>query len=180
MDFLDCVKGRRSIRKFKDQKIGHDVFEKIAEIASYSPSWKNTQTPRYIIIEDRDILNKIADECVMGFQYNVNTIKNAPALLLVTSITGRCAYERDGSFSTSKGDRWEAFDAGIATQVFCLAAYSEGLGTVIMGVFDEAKVAEAAGIPEGQKLAALVAIGYPDEAGVMPKRKTVQELLSFK
>jgi len=142
MDFLECVKGRRSIRKYTGEKIGHDAFEKIVETASYAPSWKNTQTPRYIVIEDKGMLEKIADDCVMGFQYNSATIKNAPALILVTYITGRSGYERDGSFTTSKEDRWEMFDAGIATQTLCLAAYAEGLGSVIMGIFDEAKVAD--------------------------------------
>jgi hypothetical protein len=60
----------------------------------------------------------------------------------MTCVTGRCGYERDGSFSTPKGDRWEMFDAGIAAQTFCLAAHEMGLGTVIMGVFDENKVNE--------------------------------------
>lgn len=180
MEFLDCVKGRRSVRKYTDEKIGHDVFERIVEVASYSPSWKNTQIARYIVVENREILDKIADDCVMGFQYNTTTIKNAPALILVTYIFGRSGYERDGSFSTSKEDGWEMFDAGIATQTLSLAAHCEGLGSVIMGIFDESKIAKAVEIPENQKLAAIVAIGYPNEDASMPKRKSVNELICFK
>lgn len=49
---------------------------------------------------------------------------------------------------------------------------------MIMGIFDEGTVAELAGVPEGQKISALVALGYPDETPEMPKRKTTEELLT--
>ncbi len=180
MDFLECVKGRRSVRKFKDTKIGHDVLLRVVEYSSFSPSWKNSQTARYIVVEDRDILDKIADDCLNGFVFNANTIKQAPALVLVTYVTGRSGYEKDGSFSTSKGDRWEMFDAGIASQTFSLAAFNEGLGCVIFGIFNEEKVSEVVGIPKDQKLATMIAIGYPDEEPAMPKRKSVEELVEFR
>ena len=60
----------------------------------------------------------------MDFEYNQKTMHNAPALILVTTITGHSGFERDGSFSTSKETHWESFDAGIAVQTLCLAAYS--------------------------------------------------------
>ncbi|MDD2371231.1 MAG: nitroreductase family protein [Firmicutes bacterium] len=180
MEFLECLKGRRSIRKFKDTKIDHEVFKRIVENASYSPSWKNSQTARYIVVEDRVLLDKIANDCLNGFTFNEKTIKQAPALVLVTYVTGRCGYEKDGSFSTSKGDRWEMFDAGIASQTFSLSAYYEGLGCVILGVFNEELVSEAVGIPKDQKLAAMIAIGYPDIKPDMREHKTVEELISFK
>ena len=71
------------------------------------------------------------------------------------------------------------FDAGTATQSFCLAAYEKGLGTVIMGIFDEAKAASLLNVPEERELAALIPVGYPDEAPTAPRRKPVEELLSF-
>lgn len=94
-------------------------------------------------------------------------------------ITGRSGYERDGSFSTPKGDRWQMYDAGIASEAFCLAAHEEGLGTVILGLFDEEEAAKLLNLPEGRQLAALIPVGYPAEAPAAPRRKTVEELLSF-
>ncbi len=98
---------------------------------------------------------------------------------MVTTLSPRSGFERDGSPSTSKGSHWESFDAGIATQTLCLAAYEEGLGTVIMGIYDEAKVIEVAKIPEGQRVSAMVAIGYADESPAMPKRKSADEITTF-
>ena len=94
-------------------------------------------------------------------------------------VHGRSGFERDGSYTTSKEDRWEVFDAGLATQTFCLAAHDKGVGTVILGIFDEVKVAEIIGVEEGQKVAALVAVGYADEEPAVPKRKSVEELVKF-
>jgi nitroreductase len=179
MDFTSCVQGRRSIRKFKAQRVDRGIIEKIVHTASFSPSWKNSQVVRYILVEEKEKLKFIAENCLLGFERNAPTILNAPALILVMVISGRSGYERDGSFSTGKEDRWEVFDAGIATQTFCLAAYNEGLGTVIMGYFDEKEVSKVVNLPEGQKLAAMVAIGVPEENPEMPKRKTVEDLLTY-
>ena len=150
----------------------------IVSLASYSPSWKNTQITRYIAIEDPSLLTEIADRYTP--EYNSNIIRQAPMLIAVTFKKGRCGYERDGSFTTKKGDRWQMFDAGIACQSFCLAAWDQGLGTVIMGVFDEDGIAELLRIPEDQELAALIAIGHPDIEPEAPKRKTVEELLQYR
>ena len=87
--------------------------------------------------------------------------------------------EKDGSATTPKGADWGVFDTGIATQTFCLAAHEKGIGSVIMGIFDEAKVGELINIEEGRKVAALVAVGYPAETPEAPKRKTVEDLVRF-
>lgn len=179
MDFLNCVRGRRSVRRFMETPVAHEVLEHIVRTASYAPSWKNLQIVRYMVIESPAQKSQLAERCVMGYKPNAAIIQSAPAVVLVNMVTGRAGYERDGSFSTGKGDRWEMFDAGVATQTFCLAAYEAGLGTVIMGIFDEAETAKTAGIPEGQKVAAIVAIGYPDETPPMPRRKTVEELILY-
>lgn len=180
MEFMDCLQGRRSVRKFKPEAIEDGVFEKLITAASCSPSWKNSQTPRYIVVTGEALKNKLADDCVMGFAPNAATIVAAPAVILVTTVANRCGYERDGSFSTSKGTHWESFDAGIATQSLCLAAYEEGLGTVIMGIYDEEAVIKAAGVPDGQKVSAMVAIGVSDEEPAMPKRRGMDELLDYR
>ncbi len=51
MNAEECIRGRRSIRKFKEQSIDHALLEKVVENASYAPSWKHTQTVRYIAVE---------------------------------------------------------------------------------------------------------------------------------
>ena len=178
MNAAECLKTRRSIRKYKADKVDHSVIDSIVSLASYSPSWKNTQITRYIAIEDTSLLNEIADRFTPD--YNSNIIRQVPVLMAVSYKKGRCGYERDGSFTTKKGDRWQMFDVGAACQTFCLAAWDKGLGTVIMGVFDEDGITELLGIPEDQERGALIALGYPDWDPAAPKRHAADERLQYR
>lgn len=178
MTVNECIKGRRSIRKFKAEAIDHELLAEIVETASFAPSWKNTQITRYIAIEG-ELKDKIAKEGTAVFPNNGNIIANAPVLIAVTVIKNRCGYERDGSFTTTRGDTWQMYDAGIASQTFCLAAYDRGVGSVILGIFDRDKIESLLELPEDRELVALIPIGYPDEEPAAPKRKTADDLLSF-
>ena len=177
MNTLECIKTRRSIRKFKPDSIDHSLLESLISAASYSPSWKNSQITRYIAIEDSSILSSIINDYTQ--EHNSNIIKQAPMLIAVTFVKGRSGFERDGSYSTKKGDRWQMFDIGAACQTFCLAAHEAGLGTVIMGIWDEDGITSLLNIPDDQELGALIAIGWPDIDPEAPKRKSVYELLTY-
>lgn len=180
MEALECIKTRRSVRQFTDQPVTKEELEQVVTLAAYAPSWKNVQSTRYIAVYDRGKLQTIADECIMNFAGNQRTIANTPVLILLTTVNERSGYERDGSFSTSKGAHWQSFDAGIAAQTFCLAAHTQGLGTVVMGVYDEDKIRTVIDIPEGQSVSALIALGHPASIPAMPKRKEVEALLSYR
>ncbi len=173
----ECIKGRRSVRRFTEQPVSHEVLSRIVETASFAPSWKNTQITRYIAVEGEK--KAALAKCTSLFPGNGIIMDNAPMVIAVTMITGRSGYERDGSFSTPKGDRWQMFDCGIAAEAFCLAAHEQGLGTVILGLFDQEEATRVLELPEGRELVALIPIGYPAETPVAPKRKTVEDLLSY-
>lgn len=179
MNAVDCIKGRRSIRQFQSQPVAHSLIEEVIEAASYCPSWKHTQTVRYIAVEG-ELKDRIGEECTSLYPNNGKIITAAPMLVAVTAIKGRCGYERDGSFTTHRGDSWQMFDAGAACEAFCLAAYAHNLGTVILGIFDEDKVVRFLDIPDDRELIALIPVGYPNEEPVAPKRKPVSELLLYK
>lgn len=180
MDFLQCVQQRRSIRKYKTDPVSDDLLRSVVEAASYAPSWKNTQTTRYIAIKDTDLKQAIAEKCTMDFIYNCKTIQNAPTLIAIITVSSCSGFEADGTPSTTKGTHWESFDAGIATQTLCLAAFEKGLGTVVLGVFDEEKVRQVLELADDEKVSALVTIGYPERIPAMPPRKTVDELLTIR
>ena len=117
MNTTECIRTRRSIRKFKAAPVDHSLLESLISDTSYSPSWKNSQITRFIAIEDSSILDSIVQDYTPSF--NSDIIKQVPVLLAVTFVKGRSGFERDGSFSTKKGDRWQMFDVGVACQTFC-------------------------------------------------------------
>lgn len=179
MTAKDCILGRRSIRRFKTDAIDHDILEEIVETASYAPSWKHTQITRYIAVEGA-LKDQIAAQACDAWKPNADIINSAPVLMVISIIKNRSGFERDGSYSTPRNDGWQMYDAGIASQTFCLAAHDKGIGSVILGIFDSAKVASILEVPDDRDVIALIPIGYPAEEPVAPKRKSVEDLLSYK
>ena len=176
MEIIEGIQTRRSVRKFQDKAVPHDVLEQIIAAAAYAPSWKNTQISRYIAIEGRETIDKLAEQYA---PFNARTLSTAPLLIAQCCVKKRSGYERDGSFTTDRGDGWQMYDCGIAAQTFCLSAHEHGLGTVIMGIFDRPELEKYLHVPEDQELVALIAVGYPDETPNAPRRKSVADLLTY-
>jgi nitroreductase len=71
------------------------------------------------------------------------------------------------------------FDGGIACQTLCLAAWDKGLGTCIMGIYDEEKLPELLELPEEQYITAVVTLGYPAQNPACPARKALTEKVRY-
>ncbi len=177
MTAKDCITNRRSIRQFLDKPVDHQVLADVVSLASYAPSWKNTQITSYIAVEGEKKAQLA--QCISTYANNGKIMENAPVVIAVVIKKGRCGFERDGSYSTNRGDSWQMFDAGLACEAFCLAAHEQGLGTVILGLFDQEKASSLLSIPEDMELVTLIPLGYPAESPAAPKRKTVSELLTY-
>lgn len=178
MTAKECIKGRRSVRQFTEQPVDRELLSEIVETASYYPSWKHTQIVRFVAVEGEK-KERLARECTDMWPNNGKIMESAPMVMAVTIIKNRSGFERDGSFSTSKGDRWQMYDAGIASQTLCLAAHESGIASVILGLFDDGKVADILELPEDREVAALIPMGYAAEEPAAPRRKPVEEILSF-
>ena len=76
METIERIKTRRTIRKFKDEKVPREVVEQIVSAAAYAPSWKNSQTTRYVVIEDKEVMEKIIKDGLMGLEHNSEIIRN--------------------------------------------------------------------------------------------------------
>lgn len=181
MDAKTCIETRRSVRRFQDKPVSRSVIADVVRLAQMAPTWKNSQTVRYIWIDDAQLKQTIAETATMGFRKNTDNIISAPGLMLVTTVHGISGYNTDGTLTTTKGDHWESFDAGLAVQTLCLALHDAGLGSVIMGLFDEEKIAQLAQVPEGERISCILAVGYPAE-GLHGKtvRKPLDEVLHFR
>ncbi len=178
MNATECIKSRRSIREFTAEPISHEVLDEIVSVAAYAPSWKNTQISRYVVVEGA-LKDSISESCFSSFPGNGVIVSKAAALVVVTYVKNRSGFERDGSFSTNKEDRWQNFDTGLASEAFVLAAHERGIGSVILGYFDEEKVSKAISLPDNLGVSVLIAIGHPAVNPEAPKRKEVADLVSY-
>lgn len=100
----NALTARRSIRKFQPTPVSPDTIRAIVAVAAYAPSWKNSQTTRYTLLTKREEIDRVADECTMGFQKNIDTLHGAPALVVLAaamSATARLAPAKGRTGSPS-------------------------------------------------------------------------------
>jgi len=184
MDAVEMIKERRSVRKFKNEKVDRGTMKEIVDIARWAPSWANTQIARYTLVDDEATIQRIANDGVQGFVYNVKTLQNAKGVAILSFVEGKSGIldaKKGGSdYEPTKAHLWEAFDAGIACQTFCLAAHAKGVGTCIFGVIDENALAEIVNLPEEESVAALIVYGYEEGPHAKPiPRKEAGEIMRF-
>ncbi len=181
MDAVTMIKERRSVRKYKNEKVDRETMKEIVDLSRWAPSWANYQIARYTLVDDETVIQKFAADSVQGFTYNMKTLENAKGVVVLSFVKGKSGKldPGKGDDSTSQAGLWEIFDAGIACQTFCLAAYAKGVGTCIFGVINEDSIAEIVGLPENETVAALIVYGYPDEQPKVPERKPVDEIIRY-
>lgn len=178
MDAITMIKGRRSVRKFKDEDVDRELMKKIIETSRFSPSWANFQVARYTLVDDLATIKKIADEGVNDFVYNMDTLKNAKGVLVLSYVKGKSGKIEDLGYD-SNTNAWEIFDAGIACQTFCLAAHANGIGTTIMGIINDETISKIVNLPEEESVAVLIVYGYPDENPAATSRMDVEDIMRF-
>lgn len=179
MNTNEMITGRRSIRKYKEELVSREDIQAIMEEARFTQSWGNTQVARFTFVQDPTVIEKLAHDGVKGFVYNVDTLKKAKNVLVLSFVEGKSGKLDETGYATSKENVWEVFDAGIACQTFCLTAFAHDVGTCVMGVIDDKKIGEIVGLPKEETVAAMITFGYPDEKGNPTTRLSVDELCRF-
>lgn len=179
MDAIQMLKERRSVRKYKDKKVDRETMEEIIDIARWAPSWANFQIARYTLVDNPETIKKLETDGVKGFTYNIGTLKNAKGVAVLSFVKGKSGKLSDEEETTAQTNSWEAFDAGIACQTFCLAAHAKGVGTCIFGVINDESIAKIVNLPEKETVAALIVYGYPDGEVKPTPRKETKEIMRF-
>jgi len=174
MKFSELIEARRSVRKYAQATISKDEMAKIVEEALNAPSWKNTETTRYYAAIGDEAKAKIWSDALPGF--NATSSENAAALVAVTFVPGQSGYMGDTP-ANELGEMWGAYDCGLASSYFILAAKNHGWDTLIMGIRDTAKVKAILGIPEKEILTSVIAVGKGAQPYFKNPRKPVAEVL---
>jgi nitroreductase len=164
---LAVIKKRRSIRKYKPEQIGDKELETIMEAAIYAPSAMNQQKWHFTVIQNREILAKLAKKAAENMlkspipffverarDPNFNVFHEAPTVVIIT------------------GDEKAGFvdlDCGMAAQNITLSAESLKINSCVMGfpsaIFegdDADAIKKELGIPAGYRFVISVALGYRD------------------
>ena len=143
--FHDLAFQRQSDRSFDPEKtVDRAIVCRILESAWMAPSACNAQPWHFIVVDDPELKNKVADATsskVLGF--NHFTKQAAVHILIVEEKVNLTS----GIGGWVKNKSFAPIDIGIAAAHICLAAEDEGLGSCILGWFDENKMRELLSIP---------------------------------
>jgi nitroreductase len=176
VDFMEIIKGRRSIRKFQAKEIQDEDLNTVLEAVRWAPSWSNTQCWEVIVVKDSRIKEELQDSLTPRNPAR-EAILEAPIVCALCGKLEHAGYKR-GEPVTKFGD-WFMFDVGIATQNLCLTAHTLNMGTVIVGALDQDKAGAILGVPDGYTVAALVPIGYPAQEAKAPARREISEFVHY-
>jgi len=177
MDFLDLVKARQSIREYINKPVEREKIERCLEAARLAPSASNSQPWRFIVIDDPKLKEAVARETfdrLVSFNY---FSLQAPVLIILIS-------ERPSFFvsigEAIKDKQFSLIDIGITAEHFCLQATEEGLGTCILGWFNENGVKKLLNIPQSKRVELIITMGYSASNKIRPKeRKELNQIRSY-
>jgi len=164
MEFMDVVRKRRSIRRFKPDPVPEEEIKYILEAARLAPSWANTQCWHFVVVTDPEVKVKIGEA---GFRWTAR----GPAIIVACADAAQVGFREDQYFYL--------VDIGIALEHLVLAAADRGLGTCWIVGFSEAKVKEILGVPENIRIVALTPLGYPAEDPPPRDRKPLEQIFSY-
>ena len=174
MTFNELIEARRSVRRYAKSTISQSEMETIVTEALNAPSWKNTETTRYYAAVGDNAKAKLWSDALPGF--NAASSANAAALVAVSFVPGESGYMGDAP-ADELGEMWGAYDCGLASSYFILAAKDHGWDTLIMGIRDKAKVKSILGIPEKEVLMSVIAVGKSAQPYFKNPRKPVADVL---
>ena len=176
MELKNAILGRRSIRKYAPCEVKKEEIEELVRLAQAAPSWKNSQTARYYVAHSKEMRQRLLN-CLHDF--NKERTSNASAFIVTTVVHGISGYSSSGR-ETHLGNGFECFDNGLAVQNLLLSATEKGLGSLVMGLYNEQAIRELFGIPETENIVVVLALGYADISPDMPERKSIDEILTIK
>jgi nitroreductase len=174
-DFKEIAAKRQSCRDFSDQPVEREKLLKCVEAASLTPSACNSQPWKVLVVTDPAARAAVsASTRQMGL--NDYTAK-AQAFFVVLETQAKLMPK---IASIVDSQVFAKGDLGAFTYALTLEAESQGLGTVILGMFDRPKLIELLSIPAGQSVFLVVAVGYPAKEGVRTKsRKPLEDIHAF-
>lgn len=162
MEFCKVIENRFSVREYDEKTVEEDVLQRILEVFRTSPTAKNRQPVRLIVVKDKDMLEKI--DGISPCRYG------ATLAFLVCSDENEAWIDRK---SHSRGE----MDATIAATHIMLSCTNEGLGTCWVCLFDEDKTRALFELPDNIKPQCFIMAGYPKENTQPNERHTIRHEL---
>ena len=176
MNFLEIANTRRSCRSYDEGRtVEQEKLDAILEAVRLSPSACNGQ-PYHITVCRGETAKEVA-LLTRGMGGMNKFAVQAPVLLVISEQP----YVKSAALGARvKNNDYRSMDIGIAVAYLTAEATAQGLGTCILGWFDDEKVRKICGLDHPVRL--VVTLGYAKEGAPLRRkvRKEISDLVSFK
>ena len=176
INLLDLLKYRQSDRAYLPTLIEKEKLDRILEAARIAPSACNAQPWKFIVVDQVDLKNRIAD-CSSSKILGMNHFtKQAPIHIVIV--------EENANFTSNAGSlikkkTFPLIDIGITAEHICLQAAAEGLGSCMLGWFNEPKVKKLLSIPKSKRVPLIITLGYSASETREKRRKDLDDIVSY-
>lgn len=172
MNLYELIQKRQSDRKYDSRPVDRDMVIKCLESARLAPSACNSQPWKFVVVDEPELLKEMASAAA-GMGMNKFA---AQAPVIVAVVLEKMNFTASIG-SVIKDKEYSLLDVGIAVEHFCLQATELGLGTCILGWFDEKKVKKLLGIGN-RRVPLLITLGYAAGEHRQKSRKSLEEISS--
>ena len=172
MNFMEIARTRQSVRGYDEARIvEREKLDAILEAARLAPSACNGQPYHFTVVKG-DLAKEVA-KATQGLGMNKFAVQ-APVLIVISEMP----YVKSAAMGAKvKNNDYRSIDIGITTAYLTAEAAAQGLGTCILGWFDDDKIRKLCGIEYPVRL--VITVGYPKDDTIRPKkRKEITELVT--
>jgi nitroreductase len=173
--FFELIAKRESCRNYLSTPVEQAKLEKCIEAARLAPSACNSQPWSFTAVSSVELAPKVA-KCLQEMGMNKFT-DACPAFIIITEEKATLSAKLGGKV---KDQNYAPIDIGLATAQLCLQATEQGLGTCIIGWFDEQRLKDLLGIPKEKRIRLVISIGYPaDKEPREKRRKNIEDIVRY-
>lgn len=178
MHFSELIKTRQSVRAYQNKPVEEEQLEKLIEAVRLAPSASNSQPWTLILVTDPDLKEQVAGATFTQLISFNKFASQAPVLAVLTIERPKVITQIGARL---KDREFPLIDIGIAAEHFCLQAAELGLGTCMLGWFDEVAIKRLLHIPEKTRIGLVITLGYAaDDYPLREKiRKNAKDMCRF-
>jgi nitroreductase len=164
---MALLKGRRSIRLYRPDPVPQPLIEQLLEAGRWAPSASNRQPWSFIVVRDRDLIERAAQHAVYFFNRWAH-VAEAPLLIVLLGHRKNRVYRR-----------FMREDVGLAGGQIMLQAAALGLGTCWIGGLDPKSLSELLHVPPEWEIVGLLTVGFPAKAPPPGERRPLADLVHY-
>lgn len=173
-NFKDLLLKRQSDRKYSSKKVEEEKILSCLEAGRLSPSACNSQPWSFVVIDQEPVLQQAQKRiATMGMN---RFVKQVPILIAIVLEKPNFTASIG---SVIKDKEYPLLDIGIASNNICMQATELGLGSCILGWFDEKGLKQLLDVPESKRIPLVIALGYPTTVTRKKIRKPMKEIIYF-